>query len=172
MVFNATFNNISVISWRSVLLVEETRVPGENLRPVAGHWQTLSHNVVSSIPRLVVIRTHNFSDDGYCIGCCRSHYHSMGTTAPSKTRLNILVIIVVVLKCGGNTCVETKFKVTKRVSGRHKSDKKTNNDQQTLQYKTKDRGNTNPSKNQGCTRVLRKSEQFLLRMWHPSLWTF
>jgi len=30
MVFNAPFNNISVISWRSVLLVEETRVPGEN----------------------------------------------------------------------------------------------------------------------------------------------
>jgi len=29
MVFNATFNNISVISWRSVLLVEETGVPGE-----------------------------------------------------------------------------------------------------------------------------------------------
>ena len=29
VVFNATFNNISVISWRSVLLVEETRVPGE-----------------------------------------------------------------------------------------------------------------------------------------------
>jgi hypothetical protein len=30
MVFKATFNNISVISWRSVLLVEETGVPGEN----------------------------------------------------------------------------------------------------------------------------------------------
>jgi hypothetical protein len=30
MVFNATFNNISVISWRSVLLVEETGGPGEN----------------------------------------------------------------------------------------------------------------------------------------------
>ena len=30
MVFNATFNNISVISWLSVLLVEETGVPGEN----------------------------------------------------------------------------------------------------------------------------------------------
>jgi len=27
MVFNATFNNISVISWRSVLLVEETEGP-------------------------------------------------------------------------------------------------------------------------------------------------
>ena len=33
MVFNATFNNISVISWRPVLLVEETGVPGENHRP-------------------------------------------------------------------------------------------------------------------------------------------
>ena len=33
MVFNATCNNISVISWRSVLLVEETGVPGENSRP-------------------------------------------------------------------------------------------------------------------------------------------
>jgi hypothetical protein len=30
---NATFNNISAISWWSVLLVEETRVPGENQRP-------------------------------------------------------------------------------------------------------------------------------------------
>jgi hypothetical protein len=28
MVVNAIFNNISVISWRSVLLVEETGVPG------------------------------------------------------------------------------------------------------------------------------------------------
>ena len=42
MCTNATFNNISVISWRSVLLVEETGIPREN------HWQTLSHNVVSS----------------------------------------------------------------------------------------------------------------------------
>ena len=30
MVFNATFNNISVISWQSVLLVEESGVPREN----------------------------------------------------------------------------------------------------------------------------------------------
>ena len=38
MVFNATFNNISVISWWSVLLVEETVVPRENHRPVVSHW--------------------------------------------------------------------------------------------------------------------------------------
>jgi hypothetical protein len=37
MVFNATFNNISVISWQSVLLVEEIRVPEENHQAVASH---------------------------------------------------------------------------------------------------------------------------------------
>jgi hypothetical protein len=37
VVFNATFNNIFAISWRSVLLVEETGVPGENHRPVASN---------------------------------------------------------------------------------------------------------------------------------------
>jgi len=45
------FNNISVLSWLSVLLVGETGVPGENHRPVSSHWQTLSHNAVSSTPR-------------------------------------------------------------------------------------------------------------------------
>jgi hypothetical protein len=28
----------SIISWRSVLLLQETRVPGENNWPVASHW--------------------------------------------------------------------------------------------------------------------------------------
>jgi hypothetical protein len=51
MMFNATFNNISVISWLSVLFVEETGERGESHWPVASHWQTLSHNVVSSTPR-------------------------------------------------------------------------------------------------------------------------
>jgi len=35
--FIATFNNISGISWWSVLLVEETGVRGENHRPAASH---------------------------------------------------------------------------------------------------------------------------------------
>ena len=35
--FNTTSNNISVISWKSVLLVEETRVPGEKHCPTASH---------------------------------------------------------------------------------------------------------------------------------------
>ena len=76
MVFNATFNNISVISWRSVLLVEKTVVPGENHQPVASHWQTLSHNVVSSTPRLIGID---------CTGSCNTNYHLItSTTAPPK----------------------------------------------------------------------------------------
>jgi len=61
MVFNATFNDISVILWRSVSLVEETGGPGENHRPAASHWQTLSHNVVHFA--LIEIRTHNISGD-------------------------------------------------------------------------------------------------------------
>ena len=40
--FNGTFNNISVIPWRSVSLVEEAGVPGKNNRPVASHRQSLS----------------------------------------------------------------------------------------------------------------------------------
>jgi hypothetical protein len=47
MVFNATFNNISVISWRSVLLAGEIGVPRESHRPVASHWQTWSHDELS-----------------------------------------------------------------------------------------------------------------------------
>ena len=43
----STFDNISVIWWRSVLLVKESRGHGENHQPVASLWQTLSHNSVN-----------------------------------------------------------------------------------------------------------------------------
>jgi hypothetical protein len=58
MVFNATFNNISV------LLVEET---GENHQPAACHLQTLSHNGVLSAPRMSRMRTHNISGDRHLL---------------------------------------------------------------------------------------------------------
>ena len=61
MVYNGIFNNIYV--WLSVLLVDETEVHGENHRSAASHWQTLSHNVVSSTSNMTEIRTHNFSGD-------------------------------------------------------------------------------------------------------------
>ena len=62
---NYPCTNISVISWRSILLVEETRVPGENHWLATSHWQTLSHNAVSSTPHLSGIQTHNISGDRY-----------------------------------------------------------------------------------------------------------
>ena len=37
-VFNASFSNISAISWPPVLVVEETGIPGENHRPWASNW--------------------------------------------------------------------------------------------------------------------------------------
>jgi hypothetical protein len=61
IVFNATFNNISVISWRWVLLGEETGGPGESHWPVASYWPTLWHNVVHLA--LIQIWTHNISGD-------------------------------------------------------------------------------------------------------------
>ena len=56
VVFNATFNNTSAISWRSVLLVEETRVPTDLLQVT----DKLYH-----IPRLSSIRIHKISSDRY-----------------------------------------------------------------------------------------------------------
>ena len=80
MVFNGTFKNISVISWRLVLLVNETIVPGENHWPAANHWPNCSHGLVLSTPRdelttLVVIDTD-------CTGSSKSNYHTVTTTAP------------------------------------------------------------------------------------------
>ena len=46
MVFIPTFNNISVIAVVSII----DGVPEQNDLPVASHWQTLSHYVVSSTP--------------------------------------------------------------------------------------------------------------------------
>jgi len=38
IVLKATFRNISAISWRPVLVVEEAGVPGENHRPCASNY--------------------------------------------------------------------------------------------------------------------------------------
>ena len=75
---------LSTISWRSVLLMGETGVPRENHRPVASHWQTLSHNVVSSTPgherRLELTTSVVIVID--CTGTCKSKYHTIRTTTP------------------------------------------------------------------------------------------
>ena len=53
----------TIFQWWSVLLVEETGVPGENHLPVVSHRQTLLHNVVRSTPRHERGSNHNFSGD-------------------------------------------------------------------------------------------------------------
>ena len=69
MVFNATSNNISVISWQSFFLVEKTRVLGETTdQPqVTDKLYYISHNAVSSTSphesMMSGIQTHNISGD-------------------------------------------------------------------------------------------------------------
>ena len=62
MVFNATFNNISDISWQSYLLVEESGVPGEkpqNCRKLLTNF--IIYCCIEYTSRRV--RTHNVSGD-------------------------------------------------------------------------------------------------------------
>jgi hypothetical protein len=51
--FQQYFNYIVTVSFTG----------GGNHRPIASHWQTWSHNVVSSTPHMSGVRTHNFSGD-------------------------------------------------------------------------------------------------------------
>jgi hypothetical protein len=73
--FNVTFNNISVISWRSVLLVEET---GESHRPA----------IVTNKFHHIMLHPVHLTWAGFelttlvvkcidCIGSCKSNYHTI-----------------------------------------------------------------------------------------------
>jgi hypothetical protein len=75
-----TFNNISVISRQSVLLVEEIRVPREKHRPVACHWHTLLYNVVSCTPRHERNSNSLLVKGTDCTGSCKSKYNTITTT--------------------------------------------------------------------------------------------
>ena len=52
-VLNTTFNSNSI----------SAIYPEKKTQPATSHWQTLSHNIVSSTPRLDGIGTHNSSSD-------------------------------------------------------------------------------------------------------------
>jgi hypothetical protein len=41
--------------------------PGENHQPVVSHWETLSHNVVSSTPHLSWVQTQNVNGERHCL---------------------------------------------------------------------------------------------------------
>ena len=88
--YNTTFNNILVISWWSVLLVEETGVLRENHWPAAVtdklyHITLYRVNLVSvgfKLTALVVIGTD-------CISSCKSNYHMITTTTTPFHNLKI-----------------------------------------------------------------------------------
>jgi hypothetical protein len=78
MVFNATFNSISVISWRSVLLVEETT----DLSQVT---DKLYHIMLYTSPLSRFEFTTSVVIVTDCIGSCKSNYHTItATTALNK----------------------------------------------------------------------------------------
>jgi hypothetical protein len=91
MVLNVTFNNISVISWRSVLLVEETGVHGEKHRPdklyhimlYQAHLAWAGFELTTS----VVIGID-------CIGSCQSNYHTITTTMVHLNYMYMLLDII------------------------------------------------------------------------------
>ena len=88
LLFNIIFDNISVITWQLVLLVEKTKISSENQRPVASDY-TLYHIVFTT---LVVIAT-------YCIGRFKTKYHRApdegeGTFLCRRTHFFVNILIV------------------------------------------------------------------------------
>ena len=80
MVFNATFNNISVISW-SVLLVEKTT-------DLSQATDKLYHIMLYTLPWLRFKLTASVVIGIDCIGCCKSNYHTiMATMAPNHWKV-------------------------------------------------------------------------------------
>ena len=79
-------NNISVISWRSVLLVEEPGGPGEYTRPADKLYHIILYRVHIAwagfeLTTLVVIGID-------CIGSCKSNHHIItATMAPTDMEL-------------------------------------------------------------------------------------
>ena len=99
--------------------MEGTGVLGENYRPTASHWQTLSHKVVSSTTGIGGIQTHNFSDDRHSLRLhsYKSNYNMIMTmTAPwssesFNSKISIYIYIYILW-----TYMHMSYKVLKTVN--------------------------------------------------------
>ena len=65
--FIATIDNIAALSCRQALIVDETQVPRENHRLKATHLQFFHIGFYRVHLHMSGNRTHNFSDDIYCL---------------------------------------------------------------------------------------------------------
>ena len=101
MVLNATFNNISVISWWSVLLVEETGVPRENHLTSCKSLTNFTKYccIEYTLPWMGFKLTTLVVIDTDCTGSCKSNYHMIMTTmAPLDNACNIIGSSTIFLK--------------------------------------------------------------------------
>ena len=102
IVFNATFNNIPVISWRLVLLMEETGGPGDKLYHIMLYWIHLDW-AGFELATLVVIGTN-------CTSRYKSNYHTITTT--STPTIIVRSSISVIIYAGKSFCVFLERKRT------------------------------------------------------------
>jgi hypothetical protein len=95
-------STIFQLSWRLVLLVKETGVPGENHRSVASHWQTLSHVMLYRVHLAINMHTLSLNIKFICRNARIAEYFS---SVSYRVQINLLYRHKVYSSCNSNQCL-------------------------------------------------------------------